>query len=141
MYTFYSNYYVYIWWWVITYAYLCVFMHIKNHKTVWVMVFHTNCLYNGFSWELLVCYGFYTVVFMRIVFSIKRGYVYVWKACKNAWVLWLYYWIFSTLIVVLLALLYKSLNREVSSFSNAFDPLSWRVRLSYCLQLCGLHRE
>ena len=37
--------------------------------------FYENCLYNGFSNELLVCGGF----FMHIVafFSIKKGYVYV----------------------------------------------------------------
>ena len=37
--------------------------------------FYENCLHNGFSYELLVCDGF----FMHIVafFSIKKGYVYV----------------------------------------------------------------
>ena len=37
--------------------------------------FYENCLYNGFSNELLVCGGF----FMHIVafFSTKKGYVYI----------------------------------------------------------------
>ena len=37
--------------------------------------FYENCLYNGFSYELLVCDGF----FMHIVafFSIEKGCVYV----------------------------------------------------------------
>ena len=37
--------------------------------------FYEDCLHNGFSYELLVCHGF----FMHIVAfcSIKKGYVYV----------------------------------------------------------------
>ena len=48
--------------------------------------FHENCLYNGFSYELLVCDGFF-----KIIFSMKRCYVYVWGTCKNVWVLWLFF--------------------------------------------------
>ena len=64
---------------------------------VCIMVFHTSCLYNGFyknclyngfsyellvsdgfSHELLVCDGFLYIFFsFKIIFSIKRGYVYV----------------------------------------------------------------
>ena len=47
-------------------------------KIVCIMVFHTNCFYNGFSYELLVCDGFFMhIVSFRIIFSTKRGYVYV----------------------------------------------------------------
>ena len=43
------------------------------------MVFHTNCLYNGSSNELLVSDGFFIhFVSFKIIFSMKRGYVYVW---------------------------------------------------------------
>ena len=33
-------------------------MHTKSHKIVCIMVFYKNCLYNGFSYGLLVCDGF-----------------------------------------------------------------------------------
>ena len=43
------------------------------------MAFHTNSLYNGFSYELLVCDGFFIhIVSFKIIFSTKRGYVHVW---------------------------------------------------------------
>ena len=57
--------------------------------------FYENCLYNGFSNELLVCDGFLCVllvcdgffihiVVFKIVFSMKRGYAYVWGTCMFA---------------------------------------------------------
>ena len=42
--------------------YLCVFMCIYAYKN------HTNCLYNGFSYELLVCDGFYENCYCAVVF-------------------------------------------------------------------------
>ena len=43
------------------------------------MAFHTNSLYNGFSYELLVCDGFFIyIVSFKIIFSTKMGYVHVW---------------------------------------------------------------
>ena len=52
------------------------------------MIFYENCLYNGFSYELLVCDGFLCILLVcdgffihivafKIIFSMKRGYVYV----------------------------------------------------------------
>ena len=70
MYTFHGNYYVYLCVYIVTGDYLCVFMCIYLHKKSW------NCLYvglhNGFSYELLVCYGFFIrmvciMVFIKIV--------------------------------------------------------------------------
>ena len=54
--------------------------------------FYENCLYNGFSNELLVsdgflclllvCDGFFIhIVVFKIIFSMKRGYAYVWGIC------------------------------------------------------------
>ena len=53
------------------------------------MIFYENCLYNGFSYELLVCDGFLCILLVcdgffihivafKIIFSMKTGYVYVW---------------------------------------------------------------
>ena len=43
---------------------------------------------DGFLYILLVCDGFFMhIVSVKIIFSMKRGYVYVWGTCKNAWVL------------------------------------------------------
>ena len=28
------------------------------------------------------------IVAFKIIFGMKRGYVYVWGTCKNVWVLW-----------------------------------------------------
>ena len=50
--------------------------------------FYENCLYNGFSYELLVCDGFLCILLVcdgffihivafKIIFSMKRCYLYV----------------------------------------------------------------
>ena len=47
------------------------------------MAFYDNCLYHGFSHELLVCDGFFIhIVSFRIIFSMKRRYVCVWETCE-----------------------------------------------------------
>ena len=52
--------------------YLCAFMCIFAYKK------SLNCLHNGFSYELLVCDGFFMhIVSFRIILSMKRSYVYV----------------------------------------------------------------
>ena len=83
------------------------YKNICSHN-VCIMVFHKNCLYNGFSYELLACDGFYKnclfngfshellvcdsflyrLFLLKLFFSMKRGYVCVWEACKIVWVLW-----------------------------------------------------
>ena len=85
-YTFYGNYYVYLcihgnWWlFICVYVYLCIQ---KSHKIVCRIGFYDNSLYNGFSYELLVCDGFFIhIVSCRIIFSMKRGYVCVWEKCE-----------------------------------------------------------
>ena len=65
--------------------------------------FYENCLYNRFFIQivsmwwflciLLVCDVFLYIFLLlnmksEIIFSMKRGYVYVWGTCKNVWVLW-----------------------------------------------------
>ena len=45
----------------------------KNHKIVCIMIFYENCLYNGFSYELLVCDGFlYILLFLKLFLVWKR---------------------------------------------------------------------
>ena len=63
----------------------CFFMHIVSMR--WF--FYADLLYLiVFLCILLVCDGFFMhIISFRIIFSMKRGYVYVWGACRNMWVL------------------------------------------------------
>ena len=45
--------------------------------------FYENCLYNGFFIDIVNMWWFFIhIVYFRIIFSMKRGYVYVWEACE-----------------------------------------------------------
>ena len=86
---------------MIVYFYFVLIDLINDYKKSWNCLyngFYENCLYNGFSYELLVCRGFsyellvcggffMHIVSFRIIFSMKRGYAYVWGTFKNVRVL------------------------------------------------------